>query len=373
MKKINGAAIAVLVIIAALLTSCSSQPKTAEAATETVHGIAVTTVARATVPDVLEATGTVRAAQSAQLAAQMMGNIVAINVREGDRVRQGQVLAVIDDAQPRAALERATAAVNAANQELVAAESEAALADSTFKRYQDLFQKKSVSPQEFDEIKTRQQAATARRDMARAGQAQARAMLQQAQTALDYTRVRAPFDGVITEKRVDTGALAAPGMPLLVMEDTRHFRLEATVDESEIRHVHLGQAVPVAIDALARQDLPGRVAQIVPAADPASRSFTVKLDLPAQPDMRSGLFGRAQFTRGQRDSLLLPRAAVIDRGQLQGVYVLDQDMIAQLRYVTLGRRVGERVEILSGLESGERVVAEPGERELGGKRIEVRQ
>ncbi len=360
-------------LLAAALTACSSAPKPATAAYETVRDVAVLTVERATVPALLETPGTVRAAQTAQLSAQLMGNLVAINVREGDRVRQGQVLALIDDAQPRAALDRATAAVNASTQELAAAEADYSLAQSTLKRYQDLFEKKSVSPQEFDEIRTREQAALARRDMARAGQEQARAALQQARTAFDYTRVRAPFDGVITEKRLDTGTLASPGMPLLVMEDTRRFRLESTVDEGEIRYVHLGQSVLVTIDALADQQLQGRVAQIIPAADPASRSFTVKIDLPARPDVRSGLFGRAHFSRGQRDSLLVPRTAVVDRGQLQGVYVLDKDKIAQLRYITLGRPVGSSVEVLSGLEGGERLVAEPGQREFGSKRIEVRQ
>jgi multidrug efflux pump subunit AcrA (membrane-fusion protein) len=112
--------------------------------------------------------------------------------------------------------------------------------------------------------------------------------------------------------------------------------------------------------------------QIVPAADAASRSFLVKIDLPADTRLRSGLFGRAQFSRGARPSLLIPRTAVVERGQLQGVYVLDQNKLASLRYVTLGKPSGEFVEVLAGLQTGERLVAKPGELDLNGKRIEAR-
>ena len=111
----------------------------------------------------------------------------------------------------------------------------------------------------------------------------------------------------------------------------------------------------------------------MPAADSGSRSFLVKIDLPADTRLRSGLFGRAEFSRGNRSSLLIPQTAVVERGQLQGVYVLDQDRIANLRYVTLGKPAGSVVEVLAGLQEGERLVAKPGERDLGGKRIEVQQ
>jgi RND family efflux transporter MFP subunit len=239
------------------------------------------------------------------------------------------------------------------------------------KRYQTLFEKKSVSPQEFDEVKARQQAALSRRDIAKAGQAQAQAALSQARTSLDYTRIRAPFDGVVTEKKADSGTLASPGMPIFTVEDVRRYRLEATVNESDLRYVRAGQQVSVAIDALENAALKGKVVQIVPAADPASRTFLVKIELPADTRLRSGLFGRAQFSRGERQALLIPRSAVVERGQLQGIYVLDQNKVAGLRYVTLGKPSGAEIEVLAGLQDGERLVAKPGAVELNGKRIEA--
>jgi RND family efflux transporter MFP subunit len=360
-------------IAAALLSlsSCSTEQQAKAPTQETVRNIPVLAVQQANVPDLLEAVGNVRPAQTSEVASQMMGNIIEIRAHEGDHVQRGQVLAVIDDSQPRAAFDRATAADLAAQQQLVGADSDLALAESTLKRYQTLFEKKSVSPQEFDEVKARQQAALARRDMAKAGQAQAQAALSQARTSLDYTRIRAPFDGVVTEKKADSGTLASPGMPIFTIEDVRRYRLEATVNESDLRYVRAGQQVSVAIDALDNAALKGKVVQIVPAADSASRTFLVKIELPTDTRLRSGLFGRAQFSRGERQALLIPRSAVVERGQLQGIYVLDQNKVAGLRYITLGKPSGGEVEVLAGLQDGERLVAKPGAVDLNGKRIEA--
>jgi RND family efflux transporter MFP subunit len=360
-----------ITVLSGAVAGCTSQRRSEPAAPETLNNVPVVDVQTGKVTDWLEAVGTVRAVQTSQVGSQMMGNIVAMDAREGDRVRRGQVLAALDDSQPRAAVEQATAAARAALEQVSVADSDFALAKATLKRYQQLYEKKSVSPQEFDEIKARFRSAEARRDKARAEQSQASAALAQARTALGYTRIRAPFPGVVTEKRVDTGTLASPGMPIFTLEDTRSYRLEVTVDESDIRLIRLGQLAPVTIDALGNAQTSGKVVQIVPAADPASRSFLVKVELPADARLRSGFFGRARFARGERSVLLIPRTSVVERGQLQGVYVLDATQIAGWRYVTLGKSAGENIEVLSGLQDGEQLVARPGNRELGGKRIAI--
>jgi len=372
MIRKNHALAAIMFLGAAMgggLSGCSSGPGTQTTAPETVSNVRVIVARQTKVPDWLEAVGTVRAAQTSQIASQIMGNVEKVRAHEGDRVQGGQVLAVIDSAQPRAEVERATAAEAGAQKEVSAADADFALAEATLKRYQELYERKSVSPQEFDEVKARYQSAEARRDMARAGEAQANAALTQARTLLGYTQIRAPFNGLVTEKKVDAGTLVSPGMPAFTMEDTTSYRLEATVNEGEIGVVQLGQSVRVSLDALGNTELRGRVVQVVPAADPASRSFLVKIELPADSKLRSGLFGRVRFSRGERLALLIPQAAVVQRGQLQGVYVIDSNQIADLRYVTLGKTDGEQVEVLSGLQGGERLIRASGNRELGGKRI----
>ena len=215
-----GGATLAFTFLSLVFVGCSSERQSVSAPPEAVSNVSVVSAQTANIPDVVEAVGTLRAAQTSQLAAQMMGNLVEIRVHEGDRVQRGQVLAVIDDAQPRAALDRATAADLAAQQEISASESDFSLAESTFKRYQTLYDRKSVSPQEFDEIKARYQAAQARREMARAGQAQAKAALQQAHTTFSYAHIVAPFDGRVTEKKADVGTLASPGMPIAAASAT---------------------------------------------------------------------------------------------------------------------------------------------------------
>ena len=358
-------------VLAGGLGGCSSERQQILPSPENVRNVSVLSVQRADVPYLLEAVGTVRAAQTSELASQMMGNIVELRVHEGDHVQRGQVLAVIDDAQPQAAVDRATAAESAAGQQVTASDSDLALAQSTLSRYQNLYDKKSVSPQEFDEVKARYQATLAHRDMARSGQTQANAALAEAHTSVSHTRILAPFDGMITDKKADPGMLASPGVPIFTIEGLGHYRLEATVNENDLRYVRIGEQVPVVVGALENAELKGKVVQIVPIADPGSRSFLVKIELPVDMRLRSGLFGRAQFSRGTRSSLLIPQTAAVERGQLQGVYVLDLNRMANLRYVTLGKTTGAEVEVLAGLQEGERIVAKPGDLDLNGKRIEA--
>ena len=369
--KDTGLKLGSLIVAAAFgLSGCSSERQAKLPSAETVRDVSVLALKRANIPDVLEAVGTVRAAQTSDLASQMMGNIVEIRAHEGDQVHRGQVLAVIDDSQPRAVADRAIAADLAAQQQLVAADSDLVLAESTLRRCQYLYEEKVVSQQEFDEVNARHQAALARRDIAQAGQEQARAVLNEARTSLGYSRIRAPFAGVVTHKKADSGTLASPGMPIFTVEDTRRYRLEVAINESDMRYARTGGQVSIAIEALQNAELKGKVVEIVPAADPASRAFLVRIELPADTRLRSGLFGRAQFSRGEQPVLLIPRSAVVERGQLQGVFVLDQNKVANLHYVTLGKLSGSEIEVLSGLQGGERFVANPGERDLNSKRIE---
>lgn len=373
MMKWNRFMVTVAALLLMTLVGCSESKPAAPAQAERVHGVALLQVQEATVPDAVEATGTVKAAVSAQLASQMMGTIIRVNVQEGDRVRRGEVLVSIDEAQQQAAYTGAKAGLQASQESIAAADADYALAEATMKRYQMLYDKKSISPQEYDEVKTRLAAAQARRDSAHAGRTQAEAGVSEASTAMGFTKVRAPFDGLVISKLAEAGAMAAPGVPLLVIEDPSRFRLEVQVDESKMSAVKLGETVPVVIDALGDLPIEGKVTQIVPAADPASRTFTVKIELPSLSGapVRSGLFGRAYFPRGLREAIRIPTTAVLNRGQLQAVYVMGADQLASLRYVTLGAASGDQAEVLSGLQNGDHIVAQPGDRELSGKRVEA--
>lgn len=353
-----------------VLNGCTADRSVVAKTPETISGLSLLQVQEQTVPDTFQVAGTVYASRNAPLSAEIMGRITAIQVREGDHVRAGETLVVIDDVQPKAGYEQTQAALTAADHELAAAESEHTLAKATFTRMKGLYEKKSISPHEFDEINARMQSAAARHDAAVAVRAQAAAGLEQSRILLERTRVRAPFDGVVTERRVDPGALASPGFPVLTVESTGRYRLEVNVNERDLKYVRMNAAVPVALDAFDGASLSGKVVQVVPAADTASRSFVVKVELPLNPKLRSGLYGHTEFLRGKKQAVLVPRSAVLQHGQLQNVYVVGDDHMIALRYVTLGAERTEGMEVLSGLGPGERVVSNSNGRELAGKKVE---
>jgi RND family efflux transporter MFP subunit len=275
-------------------------------------------------------------------------------------------------------VEQAQAGVKAAQNVQAAAQTNAALAASTLNRYKQLESEKSVSPQEMDEVSRRAEGAAASVDAMRAQTDAARAQENGARTMMSYTRLVAPFAGVVTARLADPGTMAAPGVPLLQVDRAGVLQLDATVDESAIGAIHKGMRVPVAVDGGAsttgvRTNLAGAVAEIVPVADPSSHSFLVKIDLPSSSQMRPGMYGTAEFANGARQAILIPSSAVVARGSLNCVYVLDDQGIAQLRYITLGAAQGNLVEVLSGVTSGEKLVDSPSDRNLAGKRIEVQQ
>jgi RND family efflux transporter MFP subunit len=305
------------------------------------------------------------------ISAQVIGRIQQVLVHEGESVRAGQILVVLDDATLHASLDQAQAGAKAAQSAQAAAQTNAALANSTLVRYKQLESEKSVSLQEMDEVARRAEAAAANLDALRAQTDAARAQESAAHTMLGYTRLVAPFAGVIVARTADPGTMAAPGVPLLQIDQAGTLQLQTTVDESAIGAIHKGMKVLVAINGVASSEITGTVAEIDAAADPASRGFTVKADLPSSSSLRAGMYGTAEFPNGMRQAIFIPHSAVVVRGSLTSAYVLDSHGIAQLRTVTLGAAQGDVVEVLSGISSGEKLVDAPSDREIAGRRIEA--
>ena len=338
MKIVLGAGL--LAVSAAMIAGCHGGESTAPTAVQTMQARIVQSQQQQ-VPLSLSSTGTVHARESVVVSAQVMGRIQQVLVHEGDSVRAGQTLVVLDDAALRASVEQSQAGVKAAQNAQVAAQTNAALAASTLDRYKQLESQKSVSPQEMDEVSRHAEAATANLEAVRAQTDAARAQESGARTMMSYTRLVAPFAGVVTARMADPGTMAAPGVPLLQVDQAGALQLQASVDESAIGAIHKGMKVQVAIDGASSTNLAGTVAEIVPAADPSSHSFLVKIDLPSSTQLHSGMYGTAMFSNGTKQAILIPRSAVVSRGSLSCVYVLDGQGIAQLRYLTLGAVQGQ--------------------------------
>jgi RND family efflux transporter MFP subunit len=275
-----------------------------------------------------EVVGTVQAKLRSVVEGKVSGKLEQMVVVPGQQVQAGEVLAVIDAREVRARLDQALAVRQQAEGDL--------------KRYTSLLEQKILSPAEYDAAQSRFRVAEA--------------AVKEAETMLGYTRVSAPFAGVITRKHADVGDLAVPGKALLEMEDSRALRLEADVPEAVVGKLALGDKLPVRITAIEKQ-LEGVVSEIAPAADPGSRTFLVKLDLPATPGLRAGQFGRVAVPVGETTALRVALSAVAQRGQMEVLFVA-HDGRAEMRLVKTGKRIGDEVEVVSGITAGEKIVVE---------------
>ncbi len=354
-----------------IVAGCHSDVTAKPAPAETVEAQVVESQLRQ-MPVNVNAVGTLHARETSILSAQVVGRVQQVLVREGDYVSAGQTLAILDDATLRATAEQADAAVAAAQNQQMAAKTNADLASSTLARYKMLQEQKSVSPQEMDEVTRRAEASNAQVAALNAQANAAKAQASGAHTMLQYTRIRAPFAGVITARMVDPGALAAPGVPLLQIDSDGPLQLQATIDESALAAVHIGMSVPVSVDGASIAGETGKMEEIVPAADPSSHTFLIKIGLTTSKQLRAGMYGTAEIPTGTHQAILVPGSAIVTRGSLPCAYVLDSNGIAQLRYVTTGAAQGSMVEVLSGVSAGEKLIDNPADRDLAGKRIEAR-
>jgi len=307
-----------------------------------ISGVKIDPVAVSTVDDIYEVTGTVRSNQTSLVASRVMGVVTSVKVKEGDFVQKGQLLITIDD---RDAEQR----LRAANMSSEAAKQSQALAEKTWQRYKKLYDEEVVSQQEMDRMDTQKKLADAEYN-------RVRAMADEAATYLSFTKVTAPVSGRITEKRIETGSMATPGMPLLVVEGGGSSYIEVSIDAGVGPAVKTGMPVEAEIDTMLRP-LAGVIKEVFPAVDPASRTFTAKIGFKNE-NPRSGLFARVRFPIGKKAAILVPERAVVRRGQLTGVYAVDDQGLVTYRLVRTGKSSSAGTEILSGLKTGDRIITD---------------
>ena len=381
----------VLVLAAALMgvstMACSDkiEPGTTDPAPGKTLPAVVGVVRISQEPFIYEAVGNVQAQTFSTLSSKLMGTVTHIRVKEGDKVSQGDALIKIDDREVTARLRQARAALSEAQRGLDAAVSAretaragAKLAAATFKRYEQLMAEDSASQQEFDEVTARHQKAQAAVTQAGAMVAAATNRVQQAEAGLSTAHVmekdvtiKAPYDGIITAKLVDVGDMASPGSPLLHLEGKGVYEVSLTLPELYLQSIKLGQKVTVSIPALGKTDLSAVVETIAPTADMKTRSFKIKLLLEPYDAVRSGMFARVNIPVGESGIVTLPATAILQRGQLNGFFLVDDQQRVHFRLVRVGRRLGDRWEILSGVKDGVRYVSDPPLNMVDGDMVEV--
>ncbi|MEO8352008.1 MAG: efflux RND transporter periplasmic adaptor subunit [Chthoniobacteraceae bacterium] len=330
------------IAVACALGACDSKKNVA--APESLPPVAVRTVvvekkARSATEEVV---GTVRAKLRAAIEAKVSGRIEALLVAPGQTLKAGELIAQLDAREIQAKLDQALAVREQATRDLA--------------RARELMDKKITTQSELDAVESRESVAAG--------------SVREMETLLGYTKVVAPFDGIVTRKLADVGDLAAPGKPIIEMEDPGALRFEADVPEALIADVKLGEKLPVRVSAGAAP-IEGTVVEVAPVADAASRTFLVKLDLPPAEGVRSGQFGRVWVPTGESETIRVPASALIVRGQMECVFVAAHQH-AQLRIVRTGKRIDGKVEILAGLDSAESVIVEGGEQLRDGQPVTLK-
>jgi len=364
------AGVAALIVGGLFVSGCSGEATPPPSDARTPAPVATATVATADLADTVEAGGLVQARTTAAITARILAPVREVRVKPGDRVRAGQVLVVLDGGDLGAEARRARAGAVAADQGRAAARSEQeaaeaglALARASYERIAGLHAQRSATAQELDSATAALKAAEARAAGTAAQARAATAAMESARAASDaasaresFALITAPFDGLVTEGTVEAGNTAAPGTPLLRLEDTRAFRLDVRVDASRIGAVSIGTVVPVLLDSETADDattVEGTVTEIGRAVDADARAFLVKIALPDNAALRSGTFGRAQFSARTRRALVVPADAIVRRGQMTSVFVVE-DGVARLRFVNVNG-----TEVLAGLAGGDVVVVAP--------------
>jgi RND family efflux transporter MFP subunit len=326
-------------------------------------------------PLIVEQAGTVRTRTEAQVSSRLMAQVREVLVREGDTIRgagpdgKATILARLDDRDIQAKLQQAQAqvaslqrALGAALAQQQSAQSQLQQAAADLARTEKLVEAKAATGQQLDHAGTQRDTAQAQVlaaqglvEQTRAQQVGAEAAVREAQVMLSFAVIEAPFDGKISGKRVNPGDMVAPGQALFVVESPSEPQLHAMVSETVALHLRVGQTLPVQVDAPQRQ-FDAVVREILPQADPLTRTILVKVDLPKDAGLVSGLFGRLRVPVGDYAALVVPKSAIRQSGQLHLVEVLEKPGLPVRRFVQLGPEHDSLVEVLSGLREGDEVV-----------------
>ena len=317
-----------IILTAIILGGCKNDATDHKQQAENLPAVTVTAakVEKSIAENQVEVVGTVQAVEHAEIAAKISGNIINLPVDLGSRVKKGDLLLEIKAGEISAKLQQAKAQLEQAKRNLA--------------RERNLLKKKAATPETVKSLEDQMRIA--------------RAAHREASTMLEYTRIVAPFTGIVTRKLANIGDLATPGKPLLNMEEENNLQVLTDIPEAMILQINKGDTLSIFIPS-ANLSIQGKVAEVAPTADPSSRTAPIKLKIPPNKQLRSGQFARVTLAMTPAETLTVPASALSTFGQMERVFV-ETDGKAKLRLVRTGTRNPDRVEILSGLQENETVI-----------------
>jgi RND family efflux transporter MFP subunit len=358
------AGIIIGILVAAIvffLASCSGDDKASGLRKEKPVSVQVRTATQRMV-DVINVSGQIESQETAAISTRIMGFISSVTVNPGDRVQKGQLLATINNRDILAKRAQAEAMVS---------ESEATLADAKkdYERFEELYRKQSASEKELEN-------ATLRYNSVKAKTEAAKEMKNEANAMLIYTNLVAPFSGVVVQKNNDEGSMANPGVPILIIEKSGSYLVKAFVSENEVGNLSVGTNAMVTIKSTGKKIL-AKVIEISPSSQFSGGQFQIKLDASVLENkgLYSGMYVNVSVyskTDSGTESLFVPVSALVHKDQLSGLYTISDDQTAQLRWLKVGKTVGDEVEILSGLNQHEKFIAETDGRLYSGVSVVVK-
>ena len=338
--------------------SCGSQQS--EPQNETAVPVEVATAESAPGSSMTSFAGSIKSNNQANLSTIVMGTITEVSVTVGDRVSQGDILARIKDDQIRAKKNQIEA-------NMVQARANLENTEKNYNRIKNLYAENSATSKELDDISTMY-------DIAKANVEALEASLNEVNEMLAYTVIRAPFDGVISRKNVSEGDMAAPGQPLLSIVDPGTLKVTANVPERWITGIAEGDTVSVSVSAAGIEATSAVLTAVSEAGDPMSSQYAIEARFTNSSDLsrlKTGMFAEVSIAAGGDDALFIPQSALVERGQLTGIFTISDANRTLLRWVRTGNSSGETVEILTGLTPGEQYIVSAGQNLQQGQLIEI--
>lgn len=366
MKKWEVILLSAIIMTSLLSAGCSNKvkPGSSDVKRPIISGVTMADVKPNIVDEYNETAGTIKAKNVSVIASKVMGTITGILVKEGDRVSSGQILLTLDDRDVMARVTAAQAGYREAVKALEMTQQNQSLASTTYERYRQLYKDNAISQQQMDQVATQGKVAELDFERAQESVNRAQASLVEAQAYYDFTQVIAPTAGVITAKKIDIGSMAVPGVPLLVLEDDSSYTLEADVDESIAGKIVIGTITEIRVDSLGKS-IQGIITEVAPTIDPAARKLHIKIDVKGD-GLKSGLYAQVKIPTNKKETIVVNKTAIVEKGQLTGVYVVDAGGLIVYRIVRMGKQYDKQVELLSGINVGEKIIVDGLEKVVDG-------
>jgi len=331
-----------------------------------VSGVQVEAVSKKPVESFYTTSATVKSKTNSIVASMLTGKVTSLAVQEGDSVKAGQLLLTIDSRDTAQKAIGASAGIKAAQMAASSAAQNAKMADRTYQRYKNLYDEKVITKQEFDQYTTQKNVAQLQYQQAQAGVQQARAGLGEVKVYQSYARVTAPVSGIVTQRNIDLGSTAIQGQPLLTIEAPGKSELVANIDESYLDKVKEGEDVTLEING---KTIKRKITKVVKHIDPTTRTFRAKVDITG---LAGGQFAKINIPIAKKDAITVPKSAIVEKGELTGVYAVDSENVISYRLIRTGKTYGDKVEVLSGLSDGDKIITVGVEKAIDGGKLDVK-